>query len=379
LSRYFSAANGLKGQLPGELGDLLDMDHLSLFDNEISGSFPDRMRYLADLDFLNVATNQMSGKLPTWINSWTQLEFLGLGDNQFTGPVPDLSGLDYLIELAVDGNQLTGSIDAFGKAPFLQSLFINDNNFTGSFGDDTWDGLDDLTTIDISTNEGITGTVPQWVYYLDSVDLHDNFLDQTLQQISDPASSPLKFFSVYGNDIKGPIPSTLGDLRELTHLDLGDNYFTGTIPDEFFYLETLEKLYLTDNDLFKQEFPDLSDCTRLTELGLGDAKLTGTIPMWVGARLQDLAVLDLRDNFLTGTIPVNLSYLENLEILMVNYNDLEGDVPNFSGCEFLRTYLMHYSSLCYHSPVSFFALFCRQKFFSSTITDTRCKMERQSP
>jgi Leucine-rich repeat (LRR) protein len=216
-------------------------------------------------------------------------------------------------------------------------LFINDNNFTGSFGDDTWDGLDSLITIDISTNEMITGYVPLWVYDLVSVDLHDNYLNQTLPQIPNPANSPLQFFSVYGNDLRGPIPASLGDLRELTHLDLGDNYFTGTVPDEFFYLETLEKLYLTDNELFQQDFPDLSDSVYLTELGLGDAKLTGPIPEWVGARLLDLAVLDLRDNFLTGTIPINLSYLENLEILMVNYNDLEGVVPNFSQCEFLRT------------------------------------------
>jgi Leucine-rich repeat (LRR) protein len=313
------------------------MDHLSLFDNQISGNFPWRMQSLADLDFLNVAANEMSGRLPTWINSWIKIEFLGLGDNQFTGPVPDLTGLDYLIELAVDGNQLTGSIDVFGTAPFLESLFINDNNFTGSFGDDTWDGLDSLITIDISTNEMITGYVPLWVYDLVSVDLHDNYLNQTLPQIPNPANSPLQFFSVYGNDLRGPIPASLGDLRELTHLDLGDNYFTGTVPDEFFYLETLEKLYLTDNELFQQDFPDLSDSVYLTELGLGDAKLTGPIPEWVGARLLDLAVLDLRDNFLTGTIPINLSYLENLEILMVNYNDLEGVVPNFSQCEFLRT------------------------------------------
>jgi Leucine-rich repeat (LRR) protein len=314
--------------LPAELGDLLDMDHLSLIDNEISGNFPERMKSLADLDFLNVATNQMSGRLPTWITSWKQLEFLDLGDNQFTGPVPDLTGLYALMELAVDGNQLTGSIDVFGKAPFLQSLFINDNNFTGSFGDDTWVELYDL----------ITGYVPHWVYELISVDLHDNFLNQTLPPIRDPANSPLEFFSVYGNDISGPIPASLGDLRELTHLDLGDNYFTGTIPEEFFYLETLQKLYLTDNELMQQKFPNLSDSVYLTELGLGDSRLTGPIPAWVGARLLDLAVLDLRDNLLTGTIPINLSYLENLEILIVNYNELQGVVPNFSQCEFLRTY-----------------------------------------
>jgi hypothetical protein len=338
----FTAANGLKGQLPDELGDLLDMENLSLFSNQITGTIPDRLKFAADLDFLNLQANLLSGRIPMWINGWKQMEFLGLGDNQFTGPVPDLTGLEYLLELALDRNQLTGSIDVFARIPFVESLLINNNNFTGFFGNDTWDGLDELKTIDMSSNEFITGYVPEWIYYLESVDLHDNYLNMTLPDVLDPDKSPLTFFSVYGNDIIGRIPATLGDLPELVHLDLGDNYFTGQIPDEFFYLDNLEVLYLTDNLLGPQPFPDLSDSVYLTELGIGDSQLTGPIPEWVGGNLPDLAVLDLRDNDLTGTIPDNLSYLENLQILLLNYNRLDGEVPDFSFFRYLRTYFMSF-------------------------------------
>jgi hypothetical protein len=347
FAALFTAANGLKGQLPGELGDLLDMDHLSLFSNEITGNIPDRLQYAVDMDFLNLEGNLLSGRIPTWINAWKQIEFLNLGDNQFTGPVPDLTGLDYLLELALDGNMLTGSIDVFTSIPFVESLFINNNNFTGFFGDDTWDGLDNLKTIDISSNEFITGYVPEWVYYLESVDLHDNYLNMTMPEVRDPEGSPLSFFSVYGNDLRGRIPASLGDLPELYHLDLGDNYFTGQIPDEFFYLENLEVLYVTDNMLGPQPFPDLSDSVLLTELGIGDSQLTGPIPDWIGDNLPDLAVLDLRDNDLTGSIPDNLSYLDNLQIVLLNYNQLDGEVPDFSYCKFLRTYFVSFFSLLF--------------------------------
>lgn len=307
----------------------------------ISGNFPLRMSYLAELDFVALESNRMEGKLPDWIGeSWTQLEYLALGDNGFTGPIPDLTGLDYLVELALDNNKFTGSVDAFNALPFIESLFINDNQFEGWFGEETWADLENLVTIDVSSNM-LSGFVPEWIYSLETVDLHDNFLNTTISDVPYADNSPMLFLSVFGNDITGPIPYSIGDLPALKHLDLSDNYLTGAIPDEFFYLTNLEVLYLTDNDLDEQPFPDLSDSTFMRELGLGDCQLSGKIPDWVGESMTELSVLDLRDNALSGTIPDNLSYLENLEYLLLNYNKLTGDVPDFSFCAYLGTCSSH--------------------------------------
>jgi hypothetical protein len=57
-------------------------------------------------------------------------------------------------------------------------------------------------------------------------------------------------------------------------------------------------------------------------------------------------VLDLRDNDLTGSIPDNLSYLDNLQIVLLNYNQLDGEVPDFSFCKFLRTYFVSFILSC---------------------------------
>lgn len=318
-------SNGLTGVIPAEIGDLLALRHLSLFDNGIKANFPNRMKALKNLQFLSLEQNSLSGSLPEWINEWTALIFLNLGSNNLDGQLPDLYGLDYLREVALDNNALTGPIDAFNQVPFLESIFLNDNDFSGFLGDETWGELSRLVSIDLSENE-LTGYVPEWVYALERADLHLNFLNNTGLPPVNIQDSPLEFLSVFGNDISGIIPPSLGNLASLTHLDLSDNFLSGFIPEDLFYLQDLFNLYLTDNDFDSWSIPDISGSTWIRELGLADCNLNGPIPQWLG-EFTDLQLLDLRDNELTGPIPEELGQLYQLEWLMLNRNYLTGDVP----------------------------------------------------
>ena len=49
--------------------------------------------------------------------------------------------------------------------------------------------------------------------------------------------------------LSGSIPSSLGRLLELTHLNLSSNSLTGNIPRELGWLENLEELRLSGNSL----------------------------------------------------------------------------------------------------------------------------------
>ena len=92
------------------------------------------------------------------------------------------------------------------------------------------------------------------------------------------------------NNLRGTLPSELGDLRSLRILDLNDNEgLVGPIPFELANLEQLEVL------------------------GLGGNSLTGPIPPELG-NLKQLKALTLASNSLTGPIPPELGNLEATEV-----------------------------------------------------------------
>jgi Leucine rich repeat len=93
---------------------------------------------------------------------------------------------------------------------------------------------------------------------------------------------------LFNNALIGTIPSSLGSLKALNHLDLWVNELTGTIPSS------------------------LGSLTALLYLGLSINKLTGTIPSSLGS-LTALTTFHLFNNALTGTLPfciMNHSYVD---------------------------------------------------------------------
>jgi hypothetical protein len=100
------------------------------------------------------------------------------------------------------------------------------------------------------------------------------------------------------------VPSELGSLTGLTHLDLSDNPFTGTVPSELGYL------------------------TGLTHLDLSDNGFTGTVPLELGA-LTALETWYLNGNSLNGTVPAKLCNLRRTVIIQIDCNP----GPQCSCCE----------------------------------------------
>ena len=81
-----------------------------------------------------------------------------------------------------------------------------------------------------------------------------------------------------GNQLIGEIPAEIGNLTNLTHLSLGDNHHTGEIPSEIGNLTNLTHLYLHFNQLSGGIPPIFGDLTSLTSLHLNNNQLTGEIP-----------------------------------------------------------------------------------------------------
>ncbi len=99
----------------------------------------------------------------------------------------------------------------------------------------------------------------------------------------------------------------VGDLHNLSWVDLSVNYVSGSIPAEFGQIKNIEVLNMAFNSL------------------------QGTLPTTLGAMngngYAELNELSLEFNSLVGTLPSEVGLLTKLRMLNVAFNSLEGSIP----------------------------------------------------
>ena len=121
------------------------------------------------------------------------------------------------------------------------------------------------------------------------------------------------------NQLTGPIPPELGNLRSLGGLFLNNNQLTGSVPPELGDLSSLRWLDLDSNQLSGPMPPELGNLSSLTGLSLYSNQLSGPIPPELG-NLSSLEYLYLYYNQLSGPIPSELGNLSSLGWLYLNEN-----------------------------------------------------------
>ncbi|KAF8007042.1 hypothetical protein BT93_K1139 [Corymbia citriodora subsp. variegata] len=147
------------------------------------------------------------------------------------------------------------------------------------------------------------------------------------------------------------LPSRFAELMALQELRLGDNQFTGKIPDfiqnltnlevlviqgsglqgpipsGISLLEKLSDLRISDLDGPKSLVPQLR-CTYITTLILRSCNLTGELPGYL-AGMTKLKTLDLSFNKLSGEIPSSFISLAGVDYIYLTGNQLAGAVPDW--------------------------------------------------
>ena len=103
--------SGFTGEIPSEIGQLTDLEHLKLNGNQLTGEIPSEIGQLTDLEYLYLNDNQLTGEIPPEIGNLTNLNYWFVYQNQLTGEIP--SEIGNLINIAIlwlGYNELSGDI-----------------------------------------------------------------------------------------------------------------------------------------------------------------------------------------------------------------------------------------------------------------------------
>nr|XP_043633742.1 receptor-like protein EIX2 [Erigeron canadensis] len=263
---------------------------------------------LSSLEILDLSYNNFStNSIPGWITSLQSLVSLNLAFCEFNGPVPaGLMDMISLTTLDLSNNQLTGIQTRRNLSTVnicsLEEINLSWNKFNGKSLLDVLPNLFECESSKLESlrfiSSGLSGNLPSQLGNLKN----------------------LVHIDLYGNSISGLIPDSLGNLSSLQTLELGDNLHSGPIPDSMGRLSSLLSMHLPFNSISGPLPDSLGELSSLGDLDLSYNEINGTLPHSVG-RLTNLTSLNIEHNLLTGIVTEDhFGNLTNLIILRADAN-----------------------------------------------------------
>jgi Leucine-rich repeat (LRR) protein len=138
LSELYLQENNFSGSIPGALGDCKKLDTLNLSCNSFDGSIPKELFSLSTLSQgLDLSHNQLSGQIPLEIGGLINLGPLSISNNQLSGQIPSTLGQCVRLEsLHIEGNLLHGRIpQSFVNLRGIIVMDLSQNNLSGEIPD----------------------------------------------------------------------------------------------------------------------------------------------------------------------------------------------------------------------------------------------------
>ncbi|KAI3426582.1 uncharacterized protein J3R85_009951 [Psidium guajava] len=348
--------NYIWGPLPSCFCNLTSLRLLDASNNNFSGAIPScLLRNLKSLEYVDFSGNAFEGSLslaslannskleifrlidnrnrlevnteePTWLPSF-QLRLFGLSNcvlnKDANGTIPSFLKEQHdlrIVRLSQSG--MTGNLPMWllDNNVHLEQFELSGNNFSGAFHLPSHLNLDRMWYFDVSANI-IDRELPPWI---------GSILPN------------LRYLNLSNNLLEGRIPSSMGNMRNLSILDLSNNRFTGEIPQPLAEdCTALVLLKLSSNNLQGEMLPRCSKLTNLSYLYLDNNHFTGDISP--GILNSSLKVLDVSNNSLSGSLPDWIGDIEYLKMLMMSNNLLRGPIP-LSFCNLHHLNLLDLSS-----------------------------------
>ncbi|GAU48686.1 hypothetical protein TSUD_324830 [Trifolium subterraneum] len=303
-------------------GRVTSLNVTGLHGGELTASIGD----MSELRVLSVAGNMFSGKIPVSLLNLRELEVLELQGNNFSGKVPffKMSCFEKLKLVNLSGNAFSDTLpNGLVFSRNVKIVDLSSNQFSGSIPLNDSSSCDSLKYLKLSNNF-LKGEIPPQI----------------------GKCRNLRTLLVDGNILEGEIPYEIGNIVELRVLDVSRNSLTGGIPIQLANCLKLSVLVLTDlfddrggsdegslvDDRFRGEFNafvgniphEVLLLSSLRVLWAPRANLHGRLPPAGWTDSCSLRVLNLADNYVTGSVPESLGMCKNLTFLDLSSNNLVG-------------------------------------------------------
>jgi Leucine-rich repeat (LRR) protein len=247
---------------------------------------------LPNLRVLSLSSCNLSGPIDSSLQNLQSLSIIRLNDNDFSTPVPEFfADFKKLTSLEVSNSWLNGK--------FLEKIFK----------------VPTLQTLELSYNYELRGSLPEF-----------------------PPNGSLRTMFLIRTSFYGALPSSIGNLKMLSTIDLESCNFVGSIPNSMASLTQLKFLDISHNKL-NGSIPNFSMCKNLTTVRLYNNYFSGEIISAQWEKLLNLETLELRSNLLNGNIPDSLFSLPSLQMLDLSYNQFSGQLKEFSNASSFLEYL----------------------------------------
>jgi Leucine-rich repeat (LRR) protein len=210
----------------------------------------------------------------------------------------------------------------------LDFLVTEDNNLTGTLPTELG-LLGKLRWVYLDSNLGIQGSIP---------DSYENLKN-------------LEVFALQCNELSGSIPDWIDSWSNLKVLSLSNNALTGILPASMSRMTNLKGLSL-DINMLSGYIGEIGTLINLQRVYLGSNKFEGRIDDNFLRNHKALVHLDLSKNLMTGTVPPHFFQVENMTVMDLHGNKLDGTMPNFVENNILQFLSLHDNEISERVPPS---------------------------
>lgn len=375
--------NNLVGRIPTSIGTLSEVWNLDLSNNGLIDTLPTSFNTMLKLTVLDLSVNQLTGNIPSVLGNLPKLSFLDLSYNELSGTVPlslnklpDFSTVrfsrNHLKFSGLEGLFNTSKIIFWSYAPQADIPLITNGNIIsvsagGTLANNTYTWYKDNIQVAVKKGDSTYTISSSGEYVVDVtnsvakdltlysigktniqdslalVDLYSSTNGSTwlndINWLSKPVSEwygitvihgRVKKVELFTNSLSGTIPSSIGNLSDMTLLNLSSNQISGSIPLSIGNLSSVTGLHFFSNQLTGSIPTSIGNLSNITSLNLSGNQLSGAIPASLGNLSKAISIF-LSGNQLSGNIPSSIGNLPVLDELDLSDNELDGNIPDSLG------------------------------------------------